>query len=412
MKIFKSSLIALALITSANAYADSVAITNATVYTVTDKGTLTNATVIVDDGIITAINPSTVNADKTVDAEGKILTPGLIGSMNQLGLVEVSAVSRTRDAGDKKADITFDASLAFNPTSAAISYSRKGGVTTNVVVPSGGDSMFKGLAFVADLSGELNSIVSTQSAEVIDLGAKSKGSRAFELQKLRFKLEDAQKALSKAKSSDDKKKDAKTPKRDEKIINRLLAGELPLVAYAQRASDILALINLKQEFGINLIISGAGDAVRVAKQLADSKVPVIIGTLSNLPSFDALHRSLDSAGELINAGVNVAFSVNGDTHNLYQLRFDAGVAVANGVSKEHALAAITANIADAFNINAGRIAVGKKADLVLWSGDPFELSTHVEKMWIDGEELSTNSRHDALRHRYTADTTMPRAYVK
>lgn len=412
MKIFKSSLIALALITSANAYADSVAITNATVYTVTDKGTLTNATVIVDDGIITAINPSTVNADKTVDAEGKILTPGLIGSMNQLGLVEVSAVSRTRDAGDKKADITFDASLAFNPTSAAIPYSRKGGVTTNVVVPSGGDSMFKGLAFVADLSGELNSIVSTQSAEVIDLGAKSKGSRAFELQKLRFKLEDAQKALSKAKSSDDKKKDAKTPKRDEKIINRLLAGELPLVAYAQRASDILALINLKQEFGINLIISGAGDAVRVAKQLADSKVPVIIGTLSNLPSFDALHRSLDSAGELINAGVNVAFSVNGDTHNLYQLRFDAGVAVANGVSKEHALAAITANIADAFNINAGRIAVGKKADLVLWSGDPFELSTHVEKMWIDGEELSTNSRHDALRHRYTADTTMPRAYVK
>jgi len=422
MKLFKSSLIALALACAASANAESIAITNATIYTATEQGTLNNATVVFDNGVITAINPDSISADSTIDAQGKILTPGLIGSMNQLGLVEVSAVSRTRDAADKKADITFDASIAFNPNSAAIAYSRKGGITTNVVVPNGGEGMFKGHAFVADLSGDIDSIVETQTAVIIDLGAKSKGSRALALQDLRNQLEDAKKALDKAKSdktSNDKKKDSKDnkkeekePKRDERVINSLLVGEKPLLAYADRATDLLALIQLKKDFNLDLVISGAGDAIRIAEQLANAQVPVIIGSISNLPSFDAIHQSLQSAAILIEAGVKVAFTVSGDTHNLYQLRYDAGVAVANGVKKERALAAITANVADAFNLNSGRIAVGKKADLVLWSADPFELSTRVEQMWIDGKEHGTTSRHDALRDRYTTESDMPRAYIK
>ncbi|GAA6203530.1 amidohydrolase family protein [Thalassotalea sp. SU-HH00458] len=414
MKLFKSSLIALALASASSVYAESIAITNATVHTVTEQGTLTNATVVMDNGVITAINPKTVTADSTIDAQGKILTPGLIGSMNTLGLVEVSAVSRTRDASDKKADITFDASTAFNPKSAAIAYSRKGGITSNIVTPRGGESMFKGQAFIADLSGEFDSIVETNSAVLLNVGSKSKGSRALALQNLRNKLEDAKSALAKAKSEAkaDKKKDAKEPKRDEKIINALLAGEKPLIAKADRATDILALIKLKQDFGLDLVIADAGDAVSVAKQIAEAKVPVIIATIDNLPSFDALHQSLKSATVLMDAGVTVAFKVNGDTHNLYQLRYDAGVAIANGVSKEQALAAVTANVADAFNYDAGRIAVGKKADLVLWSADPFELSSRVEKMWIDGVEHDTQSRQDALRDRYITESDMPRAYTK
>ncbi len=419
MKLFKSSFIALALASASSAFADSTAITNATVHTVTEQGVLTNATVVVTDGVISAINPESVSADNIIDAQGKILTPGFIGSINQLGLVEVSAVSSTRDGGEKKADITFDASTAFNPFSSLIPYSRKGGITTNVVVPDGGEDIFKGQAFVADLSGQLNSIVKNNAAVIAELGAKRKGSRALEIQKLRDKLEDAQKALVKAQEkakekSDDKKDDKsdKEPKRDEAVINALLSGEKPLIAYANRATDIMALIDLKQRFNLDLVISGAGDAIRVAEQLAAAKVPVIIGVIDNLPSFDALHASLDNAASLVNAGVQVAFSVSGDTHNLYQLRFDAGIAVANGLSKEQALAAVTANVADAFNINAGRIAVGKRADLVLWSGDPFELSTKVEQLWINGVERTTTSRHDALRARYSAETNMPRAYVK
>jgi imidazolonepropionase-like amidohydrolase len=422
INLFKASLVALALAAVSNANAESLAITNATVHTVTEQGVLTNATVVIDDGKIIAINPEKVVADVTFDAMGKILTPGLIGSMNSLGLVEVNAVSRTRDARDKKADITFDASLAYNPRSTVVPNTRKGGITSNVTVPGGGESMFKGQTFVTDLSGEFDSVFIKENAVIIDLGAKSTGSRALNLQKLRYKLEDAQKALTKAaeeekaakkdKKADDKKKTPKEPKRDEKIINALLAGDKPLVAYADRATDLLELLKLKAEFNIDLVIAGGADAILITEEIAAAKVPVIFGALDNLPSsFDTLHSSLKNTAKLTNAGINVALAVH-DAHNLYQLRFEAGNAIANGLTKAQALAAVTANVADAFNIDAGRIAVGKKADLVLWSADPFELSTKVDKMWIDGKEYSTQSRQDELRKRYTTKSDMPRAFTK
>ena len=422
IKLFKASLVALALSSVCSANAESLAITNATIHTVTEQGVLTNATVVIDNGKIIAINPDKIDADVTFDAMGKILTPGLIGSMNSLGLVEVNAVSRTRDARDKKADITFDASLAFNPRSTIVPYTRKGGITSNVTVPGGGDSMFKGQTFVTDLSGEFDSVFIKENAVLIDLGAKSKGSRALNLQKLRYKLEDAQKALTKAAEekksakkdtkADDKKKTPKELKRDEIIINAILAGDKPLVAYADRATDLLELLKLKAEFNIDLVIAGGADAVLISEQIAAANVPVVFGALDNLPnSFDSLHSSLENTAKLTEAGINVALAVH-DAHNLYQLRFEAGNAIANGLTKEQALAAVTANVADAFNINAGRIAVGKKADLVLWSADPFELSTKVDKMWIGGKEYSTQSRQDELRKRYTTKSDMPRGYTK
>lgn len=415
IKLFKSSLVALALATSSSAsFAESFAITNATVHTVTEQGVLEKATVIVEDGKIIAINPDSVSADNVIDAEGKILTPGFIGSMNQMGLVEVGAVARSRDAGDKKADITFDASLAFNPRSTVIPYSRKGGITSNVVAPRGGEDMFKGQTFVADLSGEFDSVRVSNNNVIIDLGAKSKGSRALELQKLQVKLEDATKKLATAKEKTKKeKKDAKEPSREAKVINALLAGDRALVAYADRATDLLVLLKLKETYGLDLVLVGAADAILIADKIAAAKVPVVMAALDNLPgSFDSLHTSLENAAKLTAVGVNVALTVDGDTHNLYQLRFHAGNAIANGLSREDALAAVTANVADAFNLQSGRVAVGQVADLVLWSADPFELSSSVAKIWINGKEYSTQSRQDKLRQRYTTDSNMPRAYSK
>jgi len=412
LKLFKSSLIALALASSSASFAESFAITHATIHTVTAQGVLEDATVVVEDGKVIAINPATVVADTIIDAQGKILTPGLIGSMNQLGLVEVGAVSRSRDAGDEKADITFDASLAFNPRSTVIPYSRKGGITSNVVAPHGGDDMFKGQTFVADLSGEFDSVRLSNNNVVIDLGAKSKGSRALALQKLQFELEGATKQLAKAKNTKTKK-EAKEPSRQAQVINALLNGDKALVAYADRATDLLVLLQLKKQFSLDLVLVGAADAVLVAKEIADAEVPVVMAALDNLPSsFDSLHASLKNAAKLTAAGVDIVLTVDGDTHNLYQLRFHAGNAIANGLSRDAALASVTANVAEAFNLDSGTIAVGKTADLVLWSADPFELSTKVEHIWIAGKEYSTKSRQDALRDRYTSDSDMPKSYIK
>ena len=101
-----------------------------------------------------------------------------------------------------------------------------------------------------------------------------------------------------------------------------------------------------------------------------------------------------------------------DTHNLHLLRFSLGNAIANGLAPADALASVTANMADIFKLDTGRIIKGNKADLVLWSADPFELSSNVEKLWIEGEEISTYSRQNALRDRYLTETDMPKAYVK
>lgn len=402
--------------TSLYSHAESVAITNAEVYTVASQGILSQATVVFDDGKITAVYahndvPATLAADKVIDANGRILTPGFIASNNLLGLVEVGAVANSRDGADKKADITFDASLAFNPKSSLIAYTRKGGITSNIVTPHGGETLFKGQSFAVNLSGNFDSVIASNNAVIVELGAKSKGSRAVTLQKLANTLEDAQKKQSK---SGRLKKDAdKQPSRSDKVMNALLSGEKPLLAYADRATDLLALLALKKKYNLDLVLVGARDAVLIRDDIAAANVTVMTSALDNLPnSFDSLHGSLENIAKLEQAGVNVIISTSGESHNINQLRFDAGIAVANGLASTAALAAVTANVADVFKLNSGRIAVGKNADIVLWSHDPFEISSKVDKVWINGKEVSTTSRQDALRQRYTTDSELPRAYTK
>ena len=407
---FSLSLVAAGLLASGAANAQSLAIINATLHTATEQGVLENASIVMDNGKITAINPQQVQADKVIDANGQIVTPGFIASINQLGLVEVSAVAGSRDAGEEKAGIDFDVSLAYNAHSSLIPYARKGGVTRDVITPHGGDSIFSGLASVVDLSGDLQGDIQKQAALVVYLGERSKGSRAFTLQTLINKLEEHQtKAAKKPKKDDDS-----TPSIEDKVMVKVLSGDMPLVVGVSRAADIIELLKVKEQFGINLVLNGAQDAVVVKEQIAKAQVPVIMSAMDSLPSsFDSLHASLDNAAALEKAGVKVILTVGGDaSHNIYQLRFDAGNAVSYGMSQQGALNAVTSNVADVFGINAGSLEVGKAADVVVWSNDPFELSSHVSKMIINGEEVSTQSRQDKLRERYTTDSTMPRAYTK
>ncbi|KPW03558.1 amidohydrolase family protein [Pseudoalteromonas sp. P1-11] len=407
---FSLSLVAAGLLASGAANAQSLAIINATLHTATEQGVLENASIVMDNGKITAINPQQVQADKVIDANGKIVTPGFIASINQLGLVEVSAVAGSRDAGEEKAGIDFDVSLAYNAHSSLIPYARKGGVTRDVITPHGGDSIFSGLASVVDLSGDLQGDIQKQAALVVYLGERSKGSRAFTLQTLINKLEEHQtKAAKKPKKDDDS-----TPSTEDKVMVKVLSGDMPLVVGVSRAADIIELLKVKEQFGINLVLNGAQDAVVVKEQIAKAQVPVIMSAMDSLPSsFDSLHASLDNAAALEKAGVKVILTVGGDaSHNIYQLRFDAGNAVSYGMSQQGALEAVTSNVASVFNINAGSIEVGKAADVVMWSNDPFELSSHVSKMIINGEEISTQSRQDKLRERYTTESSMPRAYTK
>lgn len=422
MKKMTKSLLALSLAstllgTSGLALADSFAITNATVHTATEQGVIQNAVVVVKDGVITSVVPATAgityDVDNIIDAQGGIVTPGFIGSMNILGLVEVNAVTDSSDAWDKKADITFDPSFGYNPKASSIAFTRKGGITRNVVASSGGEDIHSGQTFLVDLTGDWDSVKATSTGVFVSLGANHEGSRATSIQQLITQLEKGQKSL--AKVSKDKKatEDVPEPEAADEIVKSLLSGEKPLIVSVDRASDILAILKLKQRFNVNLVLVGAADAVLISEQIAKANVPVIIDAMRNLPeSFDSLHNDLSNAGKLHAAGVKVILSNMGDSHNIYNLRYSAGNAVANGMDYNAAIAALTVNVADTFNIDSGSIMVGKPADIVIWNGDPFEFSSHVVKMYIDGKEQSTQSRHDKLRERYTTPSDMPRGYTK
>lgn len=402
-----------------SAYAQTLAITNAKIHTATAQGVIENGTVLVENGVITAINPANLSADITVDAKGAMLTPGLIAPLNVLGLTEVGAVKATADHSDEKADATFTPDLAYNHRSTLIPYSRKGGITTAVISPYGnGKSLYSGQTAVVNLSGEYDSIEQSEHALVMGVGAKSKGSRAHSMQSFKQKLEDTKKALDKAeeakkdKKDDKDKKEAKEPSVEEKLFNAVVKGEKPLVVWAERSTDLLQLIELKKQYNLNMILAGASDAILIKEQLAQSGIPVLFNPLDNLPSsFDSLHVNLANAGILSKAGVKVMI-YEADTHNLYLQRFNAGNAISYGMDKAEALKAVTANIADAFGLDNGTIEVGKPADLVLWHGDMFDINSYVVKMWIDGKEYSTESRQDKLRDRYLKKGDKPEAYYK
>ena len=401
------------LATSGLTMAQTLAITNATVHTATQQGTLKNATVVIKDGLISAINPANLEADTIVDAKGQSLTPGIILPLSVVGLVEVGAVQSSKDHSDDKADITFDPSIAFNPTSTLIPYTRKGGITSTVITPKFSKNVYRGLNAHMDFSGELEgSEIQTQIGVYAQAGASNKGSRAFKLQTLMDKIADRHQALETAKNKKDDKKEQKPPSKEEKILDDLLAGNKVLTVFANRASDLLHLIKFKQQYQLKMVIAGAADAPAVAKQLAAADVAVVISPLENLPrDFDGRNVSLNDAATLIDAGVKVMF-LEYEVHNSYQMRFLAGNAIANGVDPEDALKVLTSNVAGAYGLDGGVIAVGKRADLVLWNGDMFDMQGYVEKMWIDGKAYSTQSRHDKLRERYRHKNDMPAAYSK
>jgi imidazolonepropionase-like amidohydrolase len=193
-----------------------------------------------------------------------------------------------------------------------------------------------------------------------------------------------------------------TPAGRETLARYLSGGRIAFLA--NRASDIRQVLAWCARHGAKPVIVGGAQAPLVAAQLAAARVPVILDPFVNLPdSFDALGASLENAARLQKAGVPIAMThLNDGTYNARKVRQAAGIAVANGLPWDAALAAITANPAEIFGIGKeyGRIAPGYAADLVLWSGDPLEVTTIAEQVWIGGRAQSMRSRQTEQRDRY------------
>ena len=198
-------------------------------------------------------------------------------------------------------------------------------------------------------------------------------------------------------------------------LAKYFGGGGRVVVRIQRAADIVRLLRWSKQRGVDVAIVGAAEGWKVAPQLAAAGVPVFVDALANLPAdFDAIGATMENAARLHAAGVRVSFSQAGDaSHNARKIRQLAGNAVANGLPWEAALAGLTSVPAAAAGVagELGTIAIGQRADLVLWSGDPLDVANVAQQVWMDGRAIPMRSRQTELRDRYLhAETGLPRAY--
>ncbi len=376
------------------ALADCIHITGASVHTPDGPKSID---VVVRAGEIKRLGRDLdVTGCKAVDGEGRVLTYGFTEVDSQMGLVEVRMEDSTLEiAGGYPSYRVAD---GYDPRSSVIAISRQGGVTSAVAVPTG--SGIRGTSAWVDLAAQTQAeaLVDTDVALHTALGAHA----AASLGTLRIQLDDAR-TYARAKSAYDRDqlRDLSLPMADLQALQPVLRGDLPLVVQADRASDIEALLRFADEQEIRLVLRSGAEAWLMADELAAAEVPVILDPMLYGPrTFDQLRARADNAALLHAAGVEVMFTT-GSAHNSRELRHLAGNAVREGLPHEAALDAITAAPARVFGVeDRGTIEVGRVANLVLWDGDPLEVTTQATWLMIGGNVIPLESRHTALRDRY------------
>ena len=402
---------ALALI-NCTSNAEDFLIKNATLHTATKQGVLNETDVYISDGFILQIGRGIQVKSKhtLIDAKGKHVTPGLINASTQLGLVEIGAASSTVDGSTKNEmqGASFSIAPAINFRSTLIPQNRMNGLTRAIVRPSGGTSIFQGQGSAIALLSDQQGLVSEQIAQYASYGAAGAniagGSRASAYSVLDKALDEAnylRHNRSEYKAGYDWSFSQSLQDLD--ALKPVLEKQIPLVISAHRSDDILQMIKLAKKHSVRIILAGASEAWMVADEIARAKIPVIMDPILNLPSFESLSIRLDAAAILNAAGVKLVFTGIDwqSTHNGYLVRQSAGNAVAYGMPEEDALKAMTINTAEVFGIkNYGQIVIGMEADLVVWDGDPMELTTNADVVLIKGISQPMVSRATRLRDRY------------
>ena len=381
-------------------------------------------TVIIRDGRIIAVGRDVAvpNGAERIDATGKWVTPGIINPATQLGLVEVGQVAETRNntaRGEEGNEVNaaFTVWEGLNPLSVLFAPARNEGITTVAVFPQGG--LVSGQGALVDIvdGGVSDMLVRAPIAMVAQVGntqAAGVSSRGELILRLRELLEDVR-AYGRRRADFERAqtREFAASRLDLEAMQPVLAGRLPLIVVADKASDIEAALRLAREYGLRIMIAGGAEAWMVADQLAAARVPVLAGSLLNIPNdFATLGARQETPGLLRRAGVDVALIGTGsdpDAFNVRNIKQEAGNAVAYGMAWDDALRAITLTPAELFGVadRYGSLQPGRVANVVVWSGDPFEFSTRVEHVFVRGVRRMTPSRQDELMQRYR---TLPPGY--
>ncbi len=411
------------------AVAETIAITGGRVVVGDGTAPIDGGTVIIRDGNVIAAGASVaVPADaRRIDAKGKWVTPGVFAGFTRLGLSEVDAVKGTNDKSGGKSGFSaaIDVAPAIDPFRSPFAVNRAAGVTRAVVAPEAAESIFAGQGAIADLGADSNPVTRARAFQFAEFGedgsALSGGSRAGTHLHFRAMLREAQDYAAGRGNFDDELLKAE----DAKALLNVLRGETRLLIHVEGANDMLRLIDLKRDFpSVKMVFVGASEGWRIAPQLVEARIPVIASALNDLPAtFEMLGATQSNIGRMKDAGVQVAIGMinDRDSHqlryttqyagNIVSLQFVPG---ATGLTWDEAFAAISSVPADIMGVGDrfGSLKAGKAADVVIWDGDPLELSSAATTVFIDGVEQPLTNRQNRLRDRYARPTEgdLPKAY--
>jgi imidazolonepropionase-like amidohydrolase len=455
-------LAALLVTAAAPVAAQTVAITGGTVALGDGSEPIPNGTVVIRDGRIVAAGGMQVklpDGAQVIDATDKWVTPGIVAGFSRLGLADVDLSADGAD--DTSANGPFSAAIdvvpGINPLHQTVAVNRADGVTRAIVAPVAGRSIFAGQGAVIDTGADMDPISAARRFQFVELGETGKdkagGSRpsahvlfrnalreAAELRRFAVPISSARREApsgpkepivrdpneSRILGPDARRsEDVLLTRFDAAALVPVLQGSQYLLVHVERASDILAVLRLKREFPtLKIVVVGASEGWTVADAIARAGVSVIASAVNDLPaSFEQLAATQSNVGRMRAAGVNVSIGMidDNDTRYLFEERQYAGNLVAlqripgaAGVSWGEALAMITSKPAQAIGMGneLGSLAAGRRADVVIWSGDPLEASSAAEVVYIDGVRQPLENHQTRLRdrYRYLPRQDLPEAY--
>jgi imidazolonepropionase-like amidohydrolase len=390
------------------------AIINARVFTMAADGSeIERGTIVIHNGRIESvgIDIPVPDAAEIIDAQGRIVTPGLISAASALGLTENPANDHTSDQQVSGGSLGagFDVQYALNTNSNLVRLAVADGLTRAVTLPgNSGIAPFNGLGALLRLGRPDDLLEQPGLVLLAQLGGPTSGSaggsRAAQWILLRQALDEARYWQAPAAGE---KKALSVADLNSASLNRVVQGEIPLLLDVRRESDIRQAIRLQQDFDLRLVILGGSEAWTLADELAVASIPVILDPASDLPGTeDEWAVRPDAAAILHEAGVLIAIYpgsyLNYSLNAGLGAREAAGLAVANGLPYEAALRALTVNTAQIWGIadTAGSILPGREADLVIWDGDPLEPSSAPVMVMVKGRPASLETLQTRLRDRY------------
>lgn len=368
--------------------------------------------------------PGAAPGYNAIDAKGKHVYPGLIGSVTHLGLQEFPAVRQSVDANES-GDFTPEvvAATAVNPDSTLLPVTRTNGILTVCTMPNGG--LIPGQASVINLDGWTTDEMTVEARAGLCVSWPQ--SRAITAWWMRQSKEEQEKEIKKSRERIDeifvtarnyangRAADANSPRdlRWDVVAMTLPAAEgaanggtkqMPLLISANDYDQISAAVNFCVERKLKCVIVGGRDAAACADLLKKHDVPVLVTNVFALPRREDVdyNENYATAAKLHAAGVRFAIATNDDTAHERNLPYHAAMAVAHGLPLDAAEKAVTLAPAEILGVGdrLGSLEKGKLATLIVTNGSPLEVTTKIEMAFVSGKQIDLSNKQTKLYEKY------------